>query len=156
VTARRIGARALVLCLGLCLLATACRAPGEPPSHPDKGVYRDIIRREADSTRTALATVSLLIGTARRDGLPATYARVTLRSMVGDLQHVVTDLGEIDPPRTAARPQRRLRAIAAQDAVLFARLQQHWSDRALQGQVLRQATRQGHELDTSLEDQLQR
>ena len=118
----RPAARAVVVCVGICLLATACRAPGEPPTHPDLGVYRDIIRRESDSTHTALATARLLVTTARTQGLPETYARVTLRGAVGDLDHVVTDLHEITPPPAELRPQRRLAAIAVGDAALLARL----------------------------------
>jgi hypothetical protein len=155
VTARP-GARALLVCVGLCLLATACRAPGEPPAHPDVGVYRDIIRREADSTHTALATAHLLIVTSQRQGLPDTYARVTLRTAVGDLQHVVTDLGEIAPPPASIRPQARLRTIARQDAALLARLQHHWGDHALRARTLRQVVRHADELDGSLDDRLQR
>jgi hypothetical protein len=148
-------ARALLVCAGLCLLVTACRAPGEPPAHPDVGVYRDIIRREADSTHTALATAHVLIVTAQTQGVPGTYARVTLRSTVGDLQHVVTDLGEIDPPPASTRPQARLRAIARQDATLLARLQHDWGDHALRARTLRQVSRHAAELDGSLDDQLQ-
>jgi hypothetical protein len=144
---------ALAVMVGL--LAAACRAPGEPPRHPDVGVYRDIIRREADSTHTALATVKLLVTTARTQGLPSTYARVTLRSVVGDLDHVVIDLREITPPHAAIRPQHRLATIAAHDAQLVAQLEHHWSDRALRARVLQQVDRQAAELDTKLVDELQ-
>jgi hypothetical protein len=149
-------ARTLLVGVGLCLLVTACRAPGEPPAHPDVGVYRDIIRREADSTHTALATARVVIATAQTQGLPGTYARVTLRTAVGDLDHVSTDLGEIDPPPASIRPQARLRSIARQDATLIGRLQHHWSDHALRARTLRQVTRDADELDGSLDDQLQR
>ena len=151
----RVGARAVVACIGICLLATACRAPGEPPAHPDVGVYRDIIRRESDSTHTALATARLLVTTARTQGLPGTYARVSLRSVVGDLDHVVTDLHEITPPPAEMRPQRRLAAIAAGDAALLARLEHHWDDRALRARVLQQVGRHADELDNTLDSELQ-
>jgi hypothetical protein len=148
-------ARVLAGCLALCLLAVACRAPGEPPSHPDTGVYRDIIRREADSTHTALATAKLVIVTADGEGLPSTYARVTLRSIVGDLDHVVIDLHAITPPRAEIRPQRRLETIATADASLLGRLQRDWSDRDLRARVLQQVRRHANELDDTLDDELQ-
>jgi hypothetical protein len=139
----------------VCLLAAACRAPGEPPGHPDVGVYRDIIRREADSTHTALATAKLLITTAQTQGLPGTYARVTLRSVVGDLDHVVIDLHEIAPPHAAIRPQHRLATIAARDAQLLARLEHHWSEMTLRAHALQQVGQHADELDTTLADELQ-
>jgi hypothetical protein len=148
-------ARLLAVAVAICLLAAACRAPGEPPRHPDVGVYRDIIRREADSTHTALATAKLLIATTQTQGLPSTYARVTLRSVVGDLHHVVIDLHEITPPPPAIRPQHRLATIATLDAQLLAQLEQHWSDSALRAHVLRQVGRHADELDTTLDDELQ-
>lgn len=148
-------ARMLAVAVAVCLLAAACRAPGEPPSHPDVGVYRDIIRRETDSTHTALATAKLLITTAQAQGIPSTYARVTLRSVVGDLDHVVVDLHEITPPQPAIRPQQRLATIAAHDAQLLAQLQHHWSDSILRTHVLQQVGRHADELDTTLDEELQ-
>jgi hypothetical protein len=146
----------LAVAVAICLLAGACRAPGEPPRHPDVGVYRDIIRREADSTHTALATAKLLITTSQTQGLPGTYARVTLRSVVGDLHHVVIDLHEITPPQAAMRPQQRLATIAARDARLLTQLEHDWSDRALRARVLRQVRQHANELDTRLDHELQR
>jgi hypothetical protein len=148
-------ARILAVAVAVCLLAAACRAPGQPPRHPNVGVYRDIIRREADSTHTALATAELLITTAQTQGLPGTYARVTLRSVVGDLHHVVIDLHEITPPQPAIRAQHRLATIAAHDAQLLAQLQHHWSDSALRTHVLQQVGRHADELDTTLDEELQ-
>jgi hypothetical protein len=148
-------ARTLAVAVAVCLLAAACRAPGEPPRHPNVGVYRDIIRREADSTHTALATAKLLITTAQTQGLPDTYVRVTLRSVVGDLHHVAIDLHEITPPQPAIRPQHRLATIAVQDAQLLAQLEYHWSDSALRGRVLRQVGQHADELNTTLDDELQ-
>jgi hypothetical protein len=149
-------ARLLALALAVGLLAAACRAPGEPPRHPDVGVYRDIIRREADSTHTALATAKLLIATAQTQGIPGTYARVTLRSVVGDLGHVVIDLQEITPPHASIAPQHRLATIATHDAQLLAQLEHHWNDRALRARVRQQVDRDAAELDNSLDDELQR
>ena len=142
--------------LGLvALLGAACRAPGEPPAHPGVGVYRDIIRRETDSTHTALATARILVSAAEKQGVPATYARVTLRSAVGDLQHVVVDLDQIAAPARARVPQARLRAIAHGDALLLARLQHHWGERALQKQVLNRVTHDADEIDNTLATRLQ-
>jgi hypothetical protein len=148
-------ARALLLCAAVCALASACRGPGEPPTHPDSGTYRDIIRREADSTHTALATTSLLVRTAQAQGLPGTYARVTLRSAAGDLDHVVTDLGQITPPRAQTVPQDRLATIARRDARLLVRLRRDWDDRALRIVVLHTVTRHADEIDRRLDDELQ-
>ncbi len=146
---------AAVLCVMVCSLAAACRAPGEPPAHPGVGAYRDIIRREADSTHTALATTRLLVLTARTQGVPRTYARVTLRQVVEDLQHVVIDLGEITPPRHEIEPQARLATIANRDATLLERLQHDWSDRALRILVLHVVARHADELDGTLDQELQ-
>lgn len=149
-------ARLLPLAVAICLLAAACRAPGEPPRHPDTGVYRDIIRREADSTHTALATAKLLITTAQTQGIPGTYARVTLRSVVGDLGHVVTDLHEITAPRAAIAPQHRLTTIATHDGQLLEQLEHHWNDGALRARVRERVGRDAAELDTTLDAELQR
>lgn len=154
-TRTRIGVFAVSACVALCLVTTACRAPGEPPTHPNTGVYRDIIRREADSTHTALATAKLLIVTAQAHGLPGTYVRVTLRSIRGDLRHVVIDLNQIHPPAAAVKPQDRLEAIAVEDAVLLNHLEHHWSDSALQTRALHQLDRHADEIDNPLDDQLQ-
>jgi hypothetical protein len=148
--------RTLAVVLGLVVvLGVACRAPGEPPAHPSVGVYRDVIRRETDSTHTALATARILISAAEKHGLPATYARVTLRSVVGDLQHVVVDLDQIRAPARAKAPQSRLMAIAHGDAILLAHLQHHWGDRVLQRQVLHQVTQHADEIDHKLASRLQ-
>ena len=153
---KRPRVRTLSLVLGLVvLLGAACRAPGEPPTHPNVGVYRDIIRRETDSTHTALATARILITTAEKHGLPATYARVTLRSVAGDLQNVVVDLDQISAPTRAKAPQRSLRAIAHEDAILLAHLQHHWGDRLLQRRVLHQVTQHADEIDHTLATRLQ-
>jgi len=150
----RMGALGVLLGL-VALLGSACRAPGEPPSHPGVGVYRDIIRRESDSTHTALATARLLIATSEAQGLPATYARVTLRNVVGDLQHVVVDLNQITPPAQARGAQTRLNAIARGDAILLAQLEHRWGDHRLQRQALGQVARHAEEIDRTLDPRLQ-
>jgi hypothetical protein len=147
--------RAWVVLGCVVLLCTSCRAPGEPPTHPDAGVYRDIIRREADSTHTALASAQLLISTSQAHGLPATYARVTLRSLVGDLRHVVIDLNQINPPTNARAPQQRLNAIASRDAILLTQLQHDWGERPLQLRVLHRVMRDADEIDSTLANRLQ-
>jgi hypothetical protein len=146
----------LWLCVSLlCGAAAACRAPGEPPTHPGVGEYRDIIRREADSTQTALASATLVIHDANAAGLPETYARVTLRSLDGDLRNVVIDLKQITPPPAAAAAQYRLEAIAQHDGALISRLEHHWSNRRLRSLVLDRVARDADEIDTKLSNQLQ-
>jgi hypothetical protein len=155
VTALHRRAALLWLCVGLlCVSVAACRAPGEPPTNPGLGEYRDIIRRESDSTHTALASARLVIRTAATAGLPDTYARVTLRSLHGDLENVAIDLKQITPPPAAATAQHRLLVIAERDGALVARLQHHWADAALRQQVLGHVTRDADEIDRKLGDQL--
>jgi hypothetical protein len=156
VTRPRWHRASLWLCVGLlCGSAVACRAPGEPPTHPGVGEYRDIIRREAGSTQTALASAKLVIDDANAAGLPETYARVTLRSLDGDLRNVVIDLRQITPPPTAAAAQHRLAAIAQHNGALIARLEHHWTDRPLRRLVLDRVARDADEVGTKLSNQLQ-
>ena len=118
------------------------------------GEYRDIIRRESDSTHTALATAKLLIHTAATAGLPGTYARVTLRSLERRPRERRRRSRQITPPAAAATAQRRLLVIAERDGTLVSRLQHDWTDRALRRRVLDQVSRDADEIDGTLGDQL--
>jgi hypothetical protein len=156
VTQPRWHRASLWLCVSLlCGSGVACRAPGEPPTHPGVGEYRDIIRREAGSTRTALASATLVIDDANAAGLPGTYARVSLRSLDGDLRNVVIDLRQITPPPAAAAAQDRLAAIAQRDGVLIGRLEHDWTDRPLRRLVLGRVAHDADEIDSKLSKQLQ-
>ena len=55
----------IAVAVALALAATACRAPGEPPLHPDNATYRDLIRREVATASSALGSAELLLAQAR-------------------------------------------------------------------------------------------
>ena len=111
--------RGLVVAVILALAATACRAPGEPPLHPNDATYRDLIRREVSTTSSALGSAELLLAQARAGQLTITYAQVGLRQSADDLDGVAIDLAEVTPPTGRAVAQQRLRAIVARDRVLL-------------------------------------
>jgi hypothetical protein len=114
--------------VALLLLGAACRAPGEPPQRPAQGEYQDVIRRELESTRSALATSQLLLRYLNADRVPGTYAAVLLRQVANDLRKVAQDLGQIQPPARAARAHARLLALSKRDGHLLANLHRHLGD----------------------------
>ena len=97
------------------LLASGCRAPGEPPSHPAQGEYQDLIRREVDAAGSALSTCVLVLRYVDQDRVPAPYTRVVLRQAANDLRKVSQDLSQITPPPRAARAHASFLAIALRD-----------------------------------------
>jgi hypothetical protein len=119
--------RGLVVAVVLALTATACRAPGEPPLHPNDATYRDLIRREVSTTSSALGSAELLLAQARAGQLTITYAQVGLRQSADDLDGVATDLAEVTPPAGRAVAQQRLSAIVANDRVLLRTIADHWA-----------------------------
>jgi hypothetical protein len=97
------------------LLASGCRAPGEPPSHPAQGEYQDLIRRELDAAGSALSTCVLVLRYVDENRVPAPYSRVVLRQAANDLRKVSQDLSQITPPPRATRAQAALLAITLRD-----------------------------------------
>jgi hypothetical protein len=97
------------------LLASGCRAPGEPPSHPTQGEYQDLIRREVDAAGSALSTCVLVLHYVDEDRVPAPYTRVVLRQAANDLRKVSQDLSQITPPPRAARAHASFLAITLRD-----------------------------------------
>jgi hypothetical protein len=112
----------------LVLIASACRTPGNPPGRPAQSAYQDIIRRELDSARSALATSELLLRYVDAERVPETYATVVLRQAANDLHKVTQDLGQIHPPARAAQAQARLLALSKRDGQLLANLHNDLSD----------------------------
>jgi hypothetical protein len=119
--------RFLTLAVALALAATACRAPGEPPLHPDNATYSDLIRREVSTASSALGSAELLLSQARSGKITMTYAEVGLRQSADDLDGVATDLAQVTPPAGRVAAQQRLRAIVANDRVLLRTIADHWA-----------------------------
>jgi hypothetical protein len=119
--------RLLSLTVALALAVTACRAPGQPPHHPDDATYRDLIRREVATAGSALGSAELLLAQARAGKITVTYAEVGLRQCADDLDGVATDLREVTAPVGRMVAQQRLRAIVANDRVLLRAIADHWA-----------------------------
>jgi hypothetical protein len=117
----------IAVAVALALAATACRAPGEPPSHPSDATYRDLIRREVATAGSALGSAELLLAQARAGKITMTYAEVGLRQTADDLDGVATDLAQVTPPVGRVIAQQRLRAIVANDRVLLRAIADHWA-----------------------------
>ena len=118
--------RLLTITVALALAATACRAPGQPPRHPDDATYRDLIRREVATAGSALGSAELVLAQARAGKITVTYAEVGLRQSAADLDGVATDLAEVTPPAGRAAAQRRLDAIASHDGALLRSIADRW------------------------------
>jgi hypothetical protein len=119
--------RLLTIAVALALAATACRAPGEPPIHPNGATYSDLIRREVATASSALGSAELLLAQARAGKITMTYAEVGLRQTADDLDGVATDLAQVTPPVGRVAAQGRLRAIVANDRVLLRTIADHWA-----------------------------
>jgi hypothetical protein len=105
----------VVAVVAVVALASGCRAPGEPPSHPTRGEYQDLIRREVDAAGSALSTCVLVLRYVGQDRVPAPYTRVVLRQAANDLRKVSQDLSQITPPPGAARAHASFLAITLRD-----------------------------------------
>ena len=119
--------RLLSLTVALALAVTACRAPGQPPHHPDDATYRDLIRREVATAGSALGSAELLLAQARAGKITMNYAEVGLRQTADDLDGVATDLAQVTPPAGRLAAQQRLGAIVANDRVLLRAIADHWA-----------------------------
>jgi hypothetical protein len=104
------------------ILASGCRAPGEPASHPTQGQYQDLIRREVDAAGSALSTCVLVLRYVDQDRVPAPYSRVVFRQAANDLRKVSQDLSQITPPPRAARAHASFLAITRRDRSRLDRL----------------------------------
>jgi hypothetical protein len=111
-----------LLCAALVVTAVGCRAPGEPPSHPDQGAYRDLIRRELGAAQSALGTSVLTLRYLDDGRVPRAYGRVMLRQAANDLRKVAQDLGEVTPPAGVAATQTRMLRLTLRDQRLLERL----------------------------------
>jgi hypothetical protein len=121
--------------LMLVIVVAGCRAPGEPPSHPDIEEYRDLVRRELTTLQTAQASTRLLLRYAARGDVPDNYGIVVLRQNATDLHGVVTDLREVEPPPGLEAAHRHLQRIARRDARLVDRLAHAWDHHDLRLRV---------------------
>jgi hypothetical protein len=123
----------LVMVMLLVALSTAgCRAPGQPPHHPDDATYADLMRREIATASSALGSAQLVIAQARAGRVTVTYAKVGLRQAADDLDGVATDLAEVVPPNGRENAQRRFQTIVSTNRRLLRTTSQRWpEDRAL-------------------------
>ncbi|MDX6596479.1 MAG: hypothetical protein QOE87_366 [Gaiellales bacterium] len=140
--------------VAIVLVAVACRTPGQPPTRPTQGEYRDIIRRELDSAGSALASGELVLRYVEARRLPDTYAAVTLRQAANDLRKVAQDLGEIQSPQRATRAQARLRAICRRDGRSLTIIHTHLDDLRQRRRVRIAITRDARVLVEQLGKQL--
>jgi hypothetical protein len=105
----------LLLASFLAVLAAGCTAPGEPPAHPTRAQYQDLMRRETDKAQSTIETMRLVIDEIRHGRITENYATVMTRQSIADLTSVVTDLRQITPPTAdLARTQHQLRNLLSQ------------------------------------------
>jgi hypothetical protein len=110
----------------LALLAASCTAPGEPPAHPSKADYNDLMRRETDKAQSSIATIRLILRDASYGKIPRNYAIVSIRQAAADLTGITTDLAQIAAPAAKANSQRRLQRILLQATQTINRLADDW------------------------------
>jgi hypothetical protein len=133
---------------------SGCRAPGEPPSHPDQGEYQDVIRREIDAAGTALATGVLVLRYIEQGKVPEAYGRVVLRQAANDPRKVDQDLTEITPPTRARSSQRAFRAIAIDQRRRLHDLASHLHDARALRNARAALSRASDELDGEIAEAL--
>jgi hypothetical protein len=105
----------LLLASLLAVFAAGCTAPGEPPAHPTRAQYQDLIRRETDKAQSSIETMRLVIDEIRHGRITENYATVMTRQSITDLTSVVTDLRQITPPAgELAHAQQQLRDLLTQ------------------------------------------
>jgi hypothetical protein len=134
-------------------LAAACTAPGEPPEHPSRQDYRDLIRREVTDTTSALATARLAVIYLGQDRITRNYALTIVHQTTADLDRITTDLTQIHPPTPYVTPQHKLRTLTSGAAHDLSRLPRTWSAPDALTTVITILTRDINSA-TSLTDQL--
>jgi hypothetical protein len=110
------------------LLTTACTTPGEPPTHPNREDYHDVMRRETAITTSSLATTQLVITYLSQDHITQNYALTILHQSIADLNGVTTDLAQIHPPTQYTIPQHELQTLTTKAAQQLNQLPNHWSN----------------------------
>lgn len=143
-----------VLVLLLLIAASGCRAPGEPPSHPDQGEYQDVIRREIDAAGSALATGVLVLRYIDRGDVPRAYGKVVIRQAANDLRKVAQDLSEIAPPARARSAQRRFQSITGRAQHRLDDLYHHLGDARARHAVRAALVEDSDTLDQTLKPEL--
>jgi hypothetical protein len=136
------------------LLASGCRAPGEPPRHPTQSEYQDLIRRELDAAGSALSTCVLTLHYVDENRVPGPYSRVVLRQAANDLRKVSQDLTQITPPPGSARAQAALLAITRRDRGRLDHLASNPSNDAHRQAVRAALSADSATIDTRLTKQL--
>lgn len=110
-------------------IAVACNAPGEPPSHPSKADYHDLIRRETDKSQSAIATAQVVVGQLRRQWITKNYSTVTARQSDADLAAVITDLRQITAPTPQLRRnQSHVQHVLVNAAATVTSLPPNWNN----------------------------
>jgi hypothetical protein len=120
--------RLLAAFLLVALAAAGCRAPGQPPHHPDAAAYADLMRREVATASSALGSAQLVIAQVRAGRITVTYAQVGLRQAADDLDGVATDLAQIIAPSGRESAQRRFQAIVGDGRRQLRAISQRWPD----------------------------
>jgi hypothetical protein len=138
----------------LVLAASGCRAPGEPPSHPEQGEYQDLIRREIDAAGSALATGVLVLRYIDQGDVPDAYGKVVIRQAENDLRKVAQDLSEINPPALAASAQTKFRTIVIGEQHQLDGLYRHLANAPARQQAHNSLSKASDTLDQQLKPKL--
>ena len=123
-----------VLIALLVLTVAGCTAPGEPPAHPSKADYHDLLRRETDKATSTIATMQVVVAELRRGRITQNYATVMTRQSVADLTSVVTDLRQITAPSAyLAHHQGQLQRLLIRIIPTVGSVIDNWDQRARLG-----------------------
>ena len=113
------------------LTVAGCTAPGEPPAHPSKADYHDLMRRESAKSTSTIATMQVIVGELRRGRITQNYATVMTRQSVADLTSVVTDLRQISAPSAdLARQQRQMQRVLTRTIPAAGSVIDNWDNAA--------------------------
>ena len=120
-----------ILIAVLVLTVAGCTAPGEPPAHPSKADYQDLMRRETAKATGTIATMQVVVSELRRGRITQYYATVMTRQSVADLTSVVTDLRQITAPSTdLARHQHQIQRLLTGTIPTVGSVIDNWDQRA--------------------------